>query len=177
MKLAQKTRFHVRAAVMSDIPQLARIQFKEQKEILQYVGMTQVSMKELTKTRDFYRVRIEDKEAKLVVAEDKESGTIVGMGLGRVKFSDEYVALETGEIAYLWIEPAYRKTEMAEDIVAELAPFFKAHGAHSLTVSYAKEDLEAETLWGGLHFKPVWVTAAATLEELQIPHSEESGRQ
>jgi ribosomal protein S18 acetylase RimI-like enzyme len=155
---------------MSDIPQLARIQLKEQKEILEYVGMTQVSMKELTKTRDFYRVQIEDNEAKLVVAEDRESGTIVGMGLGRVEFSDEYVALETGTIVYLWIEPAYRKTDMAKNIIAELASFFKTHGAHSLTVSYAKEDLEAEALWSGLHFKPVWVTAAATLEELQISH-------
>jgi hypothetical protein len=78
MKLAEKTRYQVRAAVVSDIPQLTRIQFEEQKEMLHHVGMTPVSLKELTRTRDSYRVQIEDKEAKLVVAEDEESGMTVG---------------------------------------------------------------------------------------------------
>jgi len=174
MKLGEKARYHVRSAVMSDISELARMQLDEQKEMLHHMGITQISMQELAKTRDFYRLQIDDNEARLVVAEDTESGTIVRMGLGRVKFSDGYVALETGEVVYLWIEPVCRKTGLAEDIVAELASFFRAHGAHSLTVGYAKADLEAEALWRRLHFKPVWVTAAATLDGLQMSRPEQS---
>lgn len=177
MELAKETRYSVRPAITSDIPALARVQLEEQKELLHHVGVTEVSMKELSKTRDFYRLQIDDENAELVVAEDKESKRIVGMGLGRVKFSEEYVSLETGEIVYLWVEPACRRTQLREDIVAELASFFRAHGAHSLTVSYAKADLEAEALWYRLHFRPVWVTAAATLDGLQISRSEQSNPQ
>jgi ribosomal protein S18 acetylase RimI-like enzyme len=111
------------------------------------------------------------------MAEDDESKKIIGMGLGRVKFSDEYVPLERGEIVYLWVEPAYRKTQLAERIIGELASFFRAQGAHSLTVGYAKADLEAEALWYRLHFRPVWVTAATTLDELQISRSEQDTEQ
>ena len=171
MRAKEKTRYQVRPAVAADIPELARMQFEEQKEMLEHMGMTEISMREVARTRDFYRVQIEDKDVKLVVAEDQASKAIVGMGLGRVAFHDDYVAQETGEIVYLWIDRACRKTHMAEDIVAELAAFFRAHGAHSLTVGYAQTDHEAETLWQRLHFHPVWVTATATLDELLLAPS------
>ena len=81
MKTRAKTRYQVRPAVMADIPALARMQFEEQKEMLEHMGMTEISMREVARTRDFYRVQIEDKDVKLVVAEDEASKAIVGMGL------------------------------------------------------------------------------------------------
>ena len=152
---------------MTDVPEVARTQLDLQKEELDiHSGLFRITSKRISRTQDYYQKLIDDPESQLVVVEDTTSGKIVGLGLARI-FQQECVLDRSGEIVDIWIEPTHRGKGLCTKIAIELTRFFKLNRVNSLTVSYAKEDLEAESLWYRLSFKPILVTAVAMLDEIE----------
>ena len=153
---------------MTDVPEVARAQLDLQKEELDiHSGLFRITSKRISRTQDYYQKLIDDPESKLVVVEDTTAGKIVGIGLARICCQQEYVLDRSGEIVDIWIEPTHRGKGLCTKVAVELTRFFKLNEVHSLTVSYAKEDLEAESLWYRLSFKPILVTAVAMLDEIE----------
>ncbi|UCF15309.1 MAG: GNAT family N-acetyltransferase [Phycisphaerales bacterium] len=138
---------------------------KEEPDI--HSGLFRIATKRIARTQDYFERLIDDPESQVVVVEDTTAGKIVGLGLARICCQQECVAGRSGEIVDVWIEPSHRGKGLCTKVAVELTRFFKLNGVHSLTVSYAKEDLEAESLWYRLSFKPILVTAIGMLDEIE----------
>jgi ribosomal protein S18 acetylase RimI-like enzyme len=153
---------------VTDVPEVARAQLDMQKEEPDiHSGLFRIASKRIARTQDYFQRLIDDPESQLVVVEDTTAGKIVGLGLARICCDQECVQVRSGEIVDVWIEPSHRGKGLCTKVAAELTCFFKSNGVQSLTVSYAKEDLEAESLWYRLSFKPILVTAVAMLDEIE----------
>lgn len=139
----------------------------ERDELDIHSGLFRVRNERLARTPDDYRQFIDDPESQFVVAEDTTSGEIAGLGLARIRNQEGCLPNRSGEIVDIWVDPGQEGKDLRTKIAIELTRFFKLNGVHSMTVDYAKEDLEAESLWYRLSFKPVLVTAVAMLDEVE----------
>jgi ribosomal protein S18 acetylase RimI-like enzyme len=153
---------------VADVPEVARAQLglrKQEPNI--HSGLFRITSKRIARTKDCFQKLIDDPESQLVVVEDTTAGKIVGLGLARICCDQECGQGRSGEIVDVWIEPSHGGKGLCTKVAAELTRFFKSNGVHSLTVSYAKEDLEAESLWYRLSFKPILITAIGMLDEIE----------
>jgi len=168
MTETEEHRYHIRTATPADVGKIAKMQLDlEKEELSDYSGVFHINNERITRTPDFYRNQIEDASATLAVVDDITTDKIVGIGLARVSYREDYLPSKLGEILDVWIEPDHRGKGLCAKLVAELVHFFKMNRVLSLTVHYAKEDLEAESLWYRLGFRPILVTAIARLDEVE----------
>ena len=83
MNFAQKGIYKIRAACLDDVEQLVTTQLCLQKHMLDKNQLLwQINNKHLTRLTKYYRDLITDKNSRLVVLEDTDSGKIIGTGLG-----------------------------------------------------------------------------------------------
>jgi hypothetical protein len=161
-------RYQIRTANIGDILDIAMIQLDSQNEELSRdSGLFRIRSQRILRTSDYYQDQIGDTNSRLALVYDMTINKVVGIGLGRICNPEGPVAEKSGEIVDVWVEYDHKGKDLCAKLVAELLSFFKTNGISSLTVSYAKEDLEAESLWYRLSFKPILVTALGRIDDIE----------
>ena len=166
--------FLIRGATEKDINSIVAMRLRLQEHMLMINrNLWQMSEKSIAALPTFYRSALEDQQCHLVVAEGKQSGVILGMGLGRIYEHDEHVPKESGKIDDIWIEPNYRRKGLGTKLVSELLEFFKLKHVVAIILEYAKGNIEAEAIWERFGFEPVLTIATANLSDLEIISKEQ----
>jgi ribosomal protein S18 acetylase RimI-like enzyme len=161
--------FLIRSATERDINRVVAMRLRLQEHMITINrNLWQMSEKSIATLPSFYRSTLEDKRCHLVVVEDKKSGIILGMGLGRICEHDEHVPNESGKIDDIWVEPNYRKKGLCKMILSELKVFFESKGIDVAVLDFVNGNFEAETVWKRFGFQPVLTTATAKLDEIGI---------
>ena len=161
--------FLIRSATEKDIHTIVAMRLRLQEHMVTINrNLWQMSEKSIATLPSFYRSALEDKRCHLVVVEDKQSGVILGMGLGRIYEHDEHVPNESGKIDDIWVEPNYRKKGLCKMILSELKVFFESKGIGVAVLNFVNGNLDAEAVWKRFGFQPVLTTATAKLDEIGI---------
>ena len=156
--------YQIRDAIHEDVDKLVKMRLSLQNHMSENNSfLWQMSQKLISEQPDFYRDMIKDKDAKLIVIQDKKTESIIGMGLGRKVKHDEFIPNKSGRIDGVWIDPAYRKHGFCKRLVSELLEFFGEDGIDSLVLEYSDGNQEAENVWKKLGFKDLLNTAAAKI--------------
>jgi len=162
--------FLIRGATGKDIDSIVAMRLRLQEHLFaSNSNVWQMSTKRIAGLPMFYKSALEDQHCHLVVAEDEESGVILGMGLGRIhEHDEEHVPNESGKIDDIWVEPNYRQKGLCKKIVSELVAFFESNGIDTLVLNYVNGNLEAEAVWRRLGFHSVLTTATAKRAEVGV---------
>jgi ribosomal protein S18 acetylase RimI-like enzyme len=109
--------------------------------------------------KDFYFKQLSNHESILVVVKLKQDYSNVAMGLGRIFRNDDYVPSVYGRIDDVWVEPEHRRKGLCKLIVFQLIQFFQLNAIDRLVLNYVIGNIEADTVWPHIGFKPVLITA------------------
>jgi len=168
MDEADGTRYQIRLATGEDIGELVRMQMALQRRMARVgTNMLHLNRGSAAQLHEYYQTQIEDELARLLVAQDRMSEDVVGMGLGRIWLHADYVPARSGEMIDLWVDPDQRRRKLAERFVARLLVFFRANRVEFLAVNYVRGNPLGEILWKKLGFQPVLVTATAERREIE----------
>lgn len=160
MKSINGTRYEIRQAILSDIPELIRMQMALQSDMDNVrTNLLRPDRRNIAGLCDYYRHQIQDEQIRLLVALAAESSKVVGMGAGKIWLHANCLPARSGELIDLWIDPEHRQKSLARRIVAQLLQFFRINGIDFLVVSYVEGNLVGESLWKRLGFEPVLITA------------------
>ena len=158
----------IRTAGIEDIPDIVKIRVLLQGHMeARNPALWALSRKHADERPAFYRKMIEDPDAKLIVIEDENSRTIIGMALGRKMRHDEYVPEKSGRIDDVWIDPAHRRKGLCTALVTKLIEFFAEDNIEALVLDYAHGNTEAEAVWSKLGFQVVIKTAVADISKIK----------
>ena len=161
--------FLIRSATEKDINSIVAMRLRLQEHLVSINrNLWQMSEKSIADLPSFYRSALEDQHCHLVVVEGKQSGIILGMGLGRINEHDEHVPNESGKIDDIWVEPNYRKKGLCKMILSELKVFFESRGIGVAVLNFVNGNLEAEAVWKRFGFQLVLTTATAKLDEIPV---------
>jgi ribosomal protein S18 acetylase RimI-like enzyme len=161
--------FLIRSATEKDIDSIVAMRLRLQEHLLDSnSNVWQLSTKRIAGLPMFYKSALEDQHCHLVVAEDEESGVILGMGLGRIHEHEEYVPNKSGKIDDIWVESNYRQRGLCKKIVSELSAFFESNGIDTIVLNYVNGNLEAEAVWRRLGFQSVVTIAIAKRAEVGL---------
>ena len=160
--------FLIKKATLSDIDDVVRMRLSLQQHMHKHnPHLWQMSEKKVSSLPTFYRQAIDDRAALLLIVQEDESKNIVGMALGRIFLHDEYEPKKSGRIDDVWIELNCRKKGLCKKLVSELLEFFKLNNADSIILEYSNGNVEAKAIWERLGFKPLLITATASLSDLE----------
>jgi len=163
----ENDRYEVRAAVVDDIEDLVRMRLSLQGHIQsKNTDLWGISRKRISRLNGFYRLEIENADSRVLVVEDLKAGGIVGMAMGKKLVNENYIPNTTGKIEDVWIEPPHRRKGLCSRLIADLVRFFRSENIQALTLDYARGNSEAEAFWTRLGFRPVIITATASLREV-----------
>lgn len=158
----------IRSATEKDIDTIVAMRLRLQEHMSAInLNLWKMSEKSIAGLPKFYRSALEDQHCHLVIAEERESGNILGMGLGRIHEHDEHVPNESGKIDDIWIEPNYREKGLCKKLFSELVKFFKTKGIEMMVLNFVNGNLEAEAVWKHLGFQPILTTATAKLADVE----------
>ena len=161
--------FSIRSATEKDIDSIVAMRLHLQEHLIaSNSNVWQMSTERITGLPMFYKKTLEDRHCHLVIAEDVESGVILGMGLGRVDEHEEHVPNKSGKIDDIWVEPNHRQKGLCKKIVSELLAFFESNDIDMIVLNYVKGNLEAEAVWSRLGFHSVLTTATAKRSEVGV---------
>jgi len=159
--------FSIRSATEKDIDSIVAMRLSLQEHMSAInANLWKMSEKSIAGLPKFYKSALEDEHCHLVIAEDKASRNILGMGLGRIYEHDEHVPSKSGKIDDIWVEPDYRKKGICKKIFSELMIFFKAKGIEMMVLNFVNGNLEAEAVWKHFGFQPILSTATAKLADV-----------
>ena len=162
MESTQSTRYEIREAILTDIPDLIRMQMALQRDMDNIrTNLLRPDQANIAGLRDYYRSQIQDEQIRLLIAIAEESSEVVGMGAGKIWLHANCLPSRSGELIDLWIDPRHRKKSLARRIASSLLQFFRINGIDFLVVSYVEGNLVGEALWKRLGFEPVLITAMA----------------
>jgi ribosomal protein S18 acetylase RimI-like enzyme len=140
--------FSIRSATEKDIDSIVAMRLRLQEHLFAInSNVWQMSTERIAGLPTFYKNALEDQHCRLVVAEDEESGVILGMGLGRIDEHEEHVPNKSGKIDDIWVEPNHRQKGLCKKIVSELLAFFESNDIDTMVLNYVKGNLEAEAVW------------------------------
>ena len=162
MESTPSTRYEIRKAILTDIPDLIRMQMALQRDMDNIrTNLLRPDQANIAGLRDYYRSQIQDEQIRLLIAIAEESSEVVGMGAGKIWLHANCLPSRSGELIDLWIDPRHRKKSLARRIASSLLQFFRINGIDFLVVSYVEGNLVGEALWKRLGFEPVLITAMA----------------
>ena len=167
-KKKMSNEYIVRGSELQDVSEVIRMQ-----TILQEDGIK--SNRDIWQAKGDYIIHLEyyysnlykDVKSKLVVAQRKNDGSLIGMGTGKIFQHNNYVPNVSGELIDIWVDPKHRRKGIATKIISELIDFFKGHNIDHITVNYIKGNQKAEAFWGSHNFRPVLETAILTIKEFE----------
>jgi len=158
----------VRTARSEDIDEVIRMQKTLQDDGIKVNSdLWKVEGDYVTYLEDYYKNMFKAEETKLVVAQSKNTGCLIGMGLGRIFRHNNIAPNISGEITDVWIEPQHRRKGIASKMISELVVLFKENQVEHLTVSYIKGNQKAEAFWRSFKFRPVLETAVLSVKEFE----------
>ena len=161
--------FSIQKATLGDIDHVVRMRLSLQQHMRNNNShLWQMSKKKISSLPTFYRTAINDLNSHLLIVQEDESKSIVGMALGRICLHNEYVPNKSGRIDDVWIETNYRRKGLGTKLVLELLDFFKLNDVVAIILEYTKGNVEAEAIWERFGFEPVLITATANLSKLEI---------
>ena len=161
--------FSIRSATEKDIDSIVAIRLRLQEHLFtSNSNVWQMSTERIAGLLKFYKNALEDQHCHIVVAEDEESGVILGMGLGRIDEHEEHVPNKSSKIDDIWVEPSHRQKGLCKKIVSELLAFFKSNDIDTIVLNYVKGNLVAEAVWTRLGFHSVLTTVTAKWSEVGI---------
>ena len=161
--------FSIQKATLGDIDHVVRMRLSLQQHMRKNNShLWQISKKKISSLPTFYRTALNDLNSHLLIVQEDESKSIVGMALGRICIHDEYVPNKSGRIDDVWIEPNYRRKGLGTKLVLELLDFFKLNDVVAIILEYTKGNVEAEAIWERFGFEPVLTIATANLSNLEI---------
>jgi ribosomal protein S18 acetylase RimI-like enzyme len=168
MESVDSTRYEIRRATVTDIPELIRMQMALQRDMDRIRdNLLRPNRTNIANLREYYCTRIRDEQTELLIALAAESSRAVGMGAGKIWLHADYLPPKSGELIDLWVDPEHRRQNVARRIIAQLLRFFRANGVDFLVVSYVEGNPLGENLWKRLRFEPVLVTAAADRKNVE----------
>jgi ribosomal protein S18 acetylase RimI-like enzyme len=161
--------FLIRSATEKDIDRIVAMRLQLQEHLLaSNSNVWQMSTKRIAALPMIYKGSIEDQHCHLVVAEDENSGVILGMGSGKKIEHEEYLPNESGRIDDIWVEPKFRQKGLCKKIISELVKFFESNGIDTIVLDYANGNHEAEAVWRSLGFHDVLTISTAKLPEVRL---------
>jgi ribosomal protein S18 acetylase RimI-like enzyme len=168
MKHLMDDRFTIRDAIVKDIDHVVGMRLRLQEHLLvSNPNVWQMSKKSVSCLSAFYKGALKDARSRLVVAEDNESGRIVGMGFGRIMEHEEHVPSRSGKIDDIWVEPSYRHKGLCQRMISELLTFFGSSKIDTIILNYVVGNLEAEAVWQRLGFSSVLITSTAKRSDVE----------
>ncbi|MEN6337866.1 MAG: GNAT family N-acetyltransferase [Phycisphaerales bacterium] len=168
MESVDNARYEIRRAAMADVPELIRMQMALQRDMDRTRdNLLRPNRTNVANLREYYCARIRDEQTEMLIALAAESSRAVGMGAGKIWLHGDYLPPRSGELIDLWVDPEYRKRNVARRIVAQLLRFFRTNAVDFLVVSYVEGNLLGENLWKRLRFEPVLITATADRKDVE----------
>lgn len=167
--------FFIRLAIEDDINKIAQMRLRLQEYIEECNDrLWKMSDKLISGLTNNHRKHIYDKNARLVVAVCKETDEVVGMGLGRICFHDIFIPDKSGRLDDIWVDEAYRRKGICNQIVSNIMDFFVESGVKSVILDYIKGNIGSEIVWSNLGFKPILVTAVTEIDEVLVNINKDS---
>jgi ribosomal protein S18 acetylase RimI-like enzyme len=168
MDNSEGSRYQIRLARGEDIAELVRMQRELQRSMARIgTNMLHLHRTGVARLHEYYRAQIEDELVRLLVAQDRLSEDVVGMGSGRIWSHPDYVPPYSGELIDLWVDPDHRRQKLAERMLTRLLTFFRANRIEFLAVNYVRGNPLAEILWTKFGFHPALVTATAERRDIE----------
>lgn len=168
MEQAKSTKYEIRQATVTDIPELIRMQMTLQSDIDNIrSNLLQPDRANFTYLREYYHKRLQDEQSRLLVAAADDSSRAVGMGVGKIWLHADCLPARSGELIDLWVDPEHRRRQVARRIVSQLLQFFKINGIDFIVVTYVEGNLVGEGLWRRLGFEPALATATADRQDIE----------
>lgn len=159
--------FLIRSAIEDDINEIAQMRLRLQEYIEECnSSLWKMSNRLISELPNNYKKHITDKNARLVVAVCKETNKVVGMGLGRMYFHDIYTPDKSGRLDDIWVDEAYRRKGICNQIVQNIMEFFVENSIKSVVLDYVKGNIGSEIVWNSLGFKPILETAVTEIDEV-----------
>ena len=157
-------KYLVRKAKKDDIPVLVRMRLMLQlhmetadERILKHNETWKMGL-----TR-FYNDLLDNPNSLGLLVIDNEKGLAVGMAIGEL-IEDNYMeVLRYVKINDVWIEDDCRRMGICSLTINKLMEFYKERGINTFTLNYVMKNLEAESTWKALGFKPIINSCIATI--------------
>jgi ribosomal protein S18 acetylase RimI-like enzyme len=166
--MADELKFSVRRAEKKDIPDLMEMKTRlllHMKKNNKYLwGISKDFIKNL---QPYYEYQIDNPDVCLLIAYEEDTGAVIGMSMGKIKFHEEYDPHVSGRIDDVWGEPMLRRHGVCEVMFSELINFFKERGISALVLEYAIYNKEAEITWSRLGFRPSLIISTANIDEVK----------
>jgi ribosomal protein S18 acetylase RimI-like enzyme len=115
--------------------------------------------------RDQLAEFLSDQDSQVLVAMDND-GVIVGMTIGQIHTSENYVPPSTGSVGLLFVSESWRRRGIGTGLVRVLCQFFNSSGVEDIWVRYVVGNDEATNFWTKLGFRPRIISAGTKLDEL-----------
>jgi ribosomal protein S18 acetylase RimI-like enzyme len=103
---------------------------------------------------------------RIIVAEDC-TGTLIGMAMGTIADRDDLEPPRCGRIDDVWVEPDWRRQEVARQLMDKLLAFFESNDVSTLVLDYSVGNIDAERTWKAFGFEPILTVAITTPYELR----------
>lgn len=166
-------KFRIRKMTADDVPELVSFLVKLDAHVAgvdpEHLELTETGERQLRQRLESF---ISEPGKRLVVAATAK-GRPVGMGNIHIwHYADIWVNPErrgrrSGFIDDIWVEPDFRETGVAREIVTALLDFAEENGISDLTLEYALHSPGSAEFWENLGFKPTGVRAGARLAEVR----------
>ena len=104
---------------------------------------------------NMYREQIGDFDTLVLMTIDEDSGQAVGMAVSQL-IQDPY--MEVGrfvKINDVWVDEAYRRKGICSAMLNVIMEHYKDRGISTFTLNYVINNLEAESAWHAVGFKPI----------------------
>ena len=164
MESTPSTRYEIRKAILTDIPDLIRMQMALQRDMDNIrTNLLRPDQANLAGLRDYYRSQIQDEQIRLLIAIAKESSEVVGMGAGKIWLHANCLPSRSGELIDLWIDPRHRKKSLARRIVVQLASVLP-----NATESISWSSVMWKAIWSERPCGRGWVSSPFWLRPWQI---------
>jgi len=154
-------KFLIRGATENDVDSVTEMRLRLQEHLFASNSkIWEMSKERIANLPVFYTNALKDQQCHLVVAEEKVSGVIIGVGLGTIQKHEEHIPNMSGKIDDIWVEPNYRKMGICKKIVSEIVAFFESKGRrYVIVLNYVTGNSVAEAVWKHLGFHSVLTTA------------------
>src|SRR5262245_49996263 len=152
--------FDVRAAGQEDVAELKRMRLALQAHFIRAnPHLLALSAQRVAALAAFYRDLLADPQARVLLAQERQSTRRIGMAVGRVVRHEEFEPTVWGQIDDVWVEPEYRQHGVCRSLLARLLDFFEQARVEVLVLDYVKDNREAEGVWRRFGFQEVLTVA------------------
>jgi len=155
----------VRRATEEDIPFLVRMRLMLQQH-MESANPHILRNNEAWRNRlpNMYHEQIDDFNALVLMTVGEDNGQAAGMAVAQL-VKEPYMEVERFvKINDVWVDEAYRRKSICSAMLKVIMEHYKDRGISTFTLNYVKNNLEAESTWNAVGFKPIIRNCLLTME-------------